>query len=93
MSITATQIMVLKRMAAGTLYQFRGDRQSAREVKRDIATGHRCDVNCRSIAPLMRAGFIEFARTAADKTRYYEVRVSPEGCKLLKELKRSTCLN
>lgn len=84
MSVTDTQILTLRRMRSGTKYQLRGDRQSGREVRRDIATRQRCDVNCRSLAPLLRTGLIDFAVPPTDKTRYYDVKMTAAGLKIAK---------
>lgn len=87
MKITDAQIFTLRRMRNFAVFELRGDRASGRQVKRDIATRQRDDVNCRSLAPLMRAGLIAFCKEPTDMTRYYEVELTPEGMKLAKHEK------
>lgn len=84
MAVTDTQILTLRRMRGGIKYQLRGDKQSGREVRQNMITRRRFDVNCRSLAPLMRAGLIDFVKEPTDKTRYYDVKMTAAGVKLAK---------
>lgn len=77
--MTEAQLLVLRRMADGTKYQLLGDKTRGREVRYAISYDERDDKNCRSLPPLIRAGYIEFESKPTDMTRYYPVRLTARG--------------
>lgn len=83
--ITDAQVLVLRRMCSGTEYQLRGDKSKGREVGRILASCNRCYRNCRSLAPLMRAGLIEFETQPNDLLRYYRVRLTARARMYVRE--------
>lgn len=85
MVLSEVQLITLRRIQNGTKHQLRGDRAIGLEMRRDISACNRKDITCRSLAPLMRAGLIEFITHPTDKTRYYEVRLTETGRELIEE--------
>lgn len=79
--LTNAQIMTLRRMNNGTKYQMTSDGKRGREVR--IAVGSRFlrdDVGCKSLAPLMRKGMVEFkAASVCDNGSHYEARLTVAG--------------
>ena len=57
----------------------RGDRTVGLEVNRDAKSKNNIQKNCRSLAPLMRRGFVEFESSASDMSRFYRVRITEWG--------------
>lgn len=79
MPVSREQLFTLRRMRSGTRYMMRGDKAYGIEVRYDLQTRNRDDINCRSLAPLMRSGHIGFSQKPTDMTRYYEVQLTPQG--------------
>lgn len=86
MIISQEKSIALRRMLKGEKYLLRGDKAIGLEVRRDDKTCKLKQVNCRSLAPLLREGLVEFAFMPTDITRYYEVRLTEAGERLVKEL-------
>lgn len=84
MKVTDAQIYTLRRIYSGRKFELRGDRASGREVRRDVETRQRDDVNCRSLAPLLRAGLITTRKEPTDMTRYYEVVLTASGLEVVR---------
>jgi len=63
----------------GRVYTLRGDKLVGLEINRDCLHRSKLARNCRSLAPLMRRGFIEFSDVASDASRFYEVKITEEG--------------
>lgn len=79
MPVSRAQLITLRRMRNGTRYMMRGDKAGGVEVRYVTGTMDRDDVNCRSLAPLMRSGLIRFRSKPTDMTRYYEVELTLQG--------------
>lgn len=79
--LTNAQIMTLRRMKNGTKYQMTSSGKHGRQVR--FAAGSNFvqnDVECKSLAPLMRKGFIKFkAASVCDNGSYYEVGLTQSG--------------
>jgi hypothetical protein len=79
--LTNAQIMTLRRMKNGTKYQMTSNGKHGRQVR--FAVGSKFvkdDVECKSLAPLMRKGFIKFkAASVCDNGSYYEVDLTQAG--------------
>ncbi|MFT4273906.1 MAG: hypothetical protein QM578_23125 [Pantoea sp.] len=86
MIISLEKSNALQRMLKGAKYLLRGDKAIGLEVRRDDKTRKLKEVNCRSLAPLLRDGLVEFAYLPTDITRYYEVRLTEAGERLVREL-------
>ncbi len=85
MIISQEKMIVLHRMQKGTKFLLRGDKAMGYEVRHDIRSHKHREVNCRSLAPLIRDGLVEFVFYPTDITRYYEVRLTEEGLRLVSE--------
>ena len=86
MVISLEKSNALRRMLKGAQYLLRGDKAIGLEVRRDNKTCKLKEVNCRSLAPLLRDGLVEFAYLPTDISRYYEVRLTEAGERLVREL-------
>lgn len=78
-AISKDMMATLLKINKGKLYKLRGDKSIGLELNLDLATRNKPGKNCRSLAPLMRRGFIEFADVASDVSRFYRVRITEEG--------------
>lgn len=63
----------------GRVYTLRGDKLVGLEFNRDCLRSYRLGKTCRSLAPLMRRGFIEFSDVASDASRFYKVKITEMG--------------
>jgi hypothetical protein len=86
--ISQEKLVTLNRMRNGTDYKLRGDKAVGVEVRHDNVRKKRKEVTCRSLAPLMREGLIDFVVIVSDMTRYYEVRLTEEGEKVIRSKPR-----
>ncbi|ADU72701.1 hypothetical protein [Pantoea sp. At-9b] len=87
MGISQAKLITLRRMQSGTKHRLRGDKAIGLEMKCDfeIEVRKRRDITCRSLASLMRSGLIEFIASPTDMSRYYEVRLTEEGEKVVND--------
>ncbi|MDQ1215011.1 hypothetical protein [Pantoea anthophila] len=67
----------------GRVYTLRGDKLVGLEINRDCLRSCRPGKTCRSLAPLMRRGFIEFSDVASDTSRFYKVKITEMGLIML----------
>ena len=79
--LTNAQIMTLRRMKRGTKYQMTSSGKHGRQVRLAVGSNFvRSDVDCKSLAPLMRKGLIKFkAASVCDNGSYYEVGLTAAG--------------
>lgn len=91
MIISQEKMIVLHRMQTGTRFLLRGDKAMGYEVRHDIKTRKLREVNCRSLAPLIRDGLVEFVFYPTDITRYYEVRLTEAGRRVVSNEINSRC--
>lgn len=79
--LTNAQIMTLRRMKNGTKYQMTSNGRYGRQVRLAVGSKFgRDDIECKSLAPLMRKGFIKFkAASVCDNGSYYEVELTQAG--------------
>jgi len=84
MGMSEEKYNTMRRMKNGEEYNLRGDKVVGIEVRKGSSNNKRKVVNCRSLPPLLREGFIDFERYPSDMSRYYRVRLTDEGEKALK---------
>lgn len=78
-TLSKEMINTLLGITRGDLYTLRGDRSVGLENTRDKTNKKNKEKNCRSLAPLMRMGFIAFVDSASDPSRFYRVRITESG--------------
>lgn len=79
--LTNAQIFTLRRLHNGQKFQMTSDSKYGREVRIAINSKfQRDDVSCKSLAPLMRSGLIQFrAASVCDNGSYYDVELTEAG--------------
>ena len=77
--ITQEMIDALYGLKVGITYVLRGDKSLGLVVYRDPTRKKSNEKNCRSLAPLMRRGFVEFSDAVTDMSRFYRVRITARG--------------
>ncbi|ADU72316.1 hypothetical protein Pat9b_5028 (plasmid) [Pantoea sp. At-9b] len=86
MGMSEEKYNTMRRIKDGAEYNLRGDKAVGIEIRKGPRYDNRKVVNCRSLPPLIREGLIDFERYPSDMTRYYRVRLTDEGEKLLKNI-------
>jgi len=82
--LSDAQLTTLRRVRDGIRYEMTGDGKHGREVRYRI--GSREDVQCKSLAPLLRAGLIEFkSASVCGNHSYYEVVCTVDGYNKLED--------